>query len=334
MYTFKEITEAEHWERITKDAPYPQTTFFGELQLGRNFLVKKFEITKNKKCTGYFQAIIYPLFKGKTSIYLPYGPMLHDTSAELLKELGSFLRDIGESHDAVFVRSDFTPPQSILPEPFVPIPQFSYHTAYHQPRGEWILDITPAPDVLLSEMHKKTRYNLRKALKTDLQTKIYSGSDILPWTPAFIEINKINTQSHQTTTHPNSYFNSLFELLSKNTNNFIAVTAQEGSILAINLFVHSEREVFCPFGASTTKGKKLGAYYHIKWHAILHMKEMGVKQFNWGGISVGMHDEYLAGVTTFKKGFGGSELKHGSLYDVVLQPFWYKLYMLRKRLKK
>lgn len=317
--------------------PYPQTAIFADLQTEQGFKVEKFIIKNDQdipEIIGFFQIVIYPLVSNKTSIYIPYGPVLAETNSELVSAVTDFLMQLGKDKNAVFVRTDFTPTLGTHPSIYKKIKPFAYKTAYHQPRGEWLLDITPESDVLLSQMHKKTRYNINKSLRTGLNTQFYSGKDISAWVGTFIALNEQNTASHQTTTHPKEYFKTFFELASKDQQNFIAVTRKEGHVLAINIFIQTRDTVFCPFGASNDLGKKLGAYYHIKWTSILYMKDHGVKTFNWGGVSVRMNDDHLLGVTKFKTGFGGQEIKHGELHDLIIKPFWYHIYMLRKFLKK
>ena len=331
MYTFKQHTE----EAIPFPLPFSQTNLYSKLQESQDFRTERFIVLRDKTIIGFFQVIIFPLIKNKTSIYVPYGPVLQESTPELLLETASFLKKLGKEKEAVFVRTDFSHNSDLaLPPAYKPIAGYAYKTAYHQPRGEWLLDISSAPDELLASMHKKTRYNINKSLKQGMETKIYTGADIAPWAGTFIALNDQNTKAHGTTTHPKKYFKSFFELASQDENNFIAITRKDGHVLAINVFIRNENSVFCPFGASNDLGKKLGAYYHIKWSSILHMKEQGVTTFNWGGVSVGMNDEYLAGVTKFKTGFGGSSVTHPPLHDIIISKPWYYLYMLRKFLKK
>jgi len=331
MYTFLEYTN----EQLPFDLSFPQSELYAKIQTKQNFGVDRFVIKEQNSIIGFFQTITYPLIKSKTSIYIPYGPVLTKTDPDLITEMTIFLQKLGVQKNAVFIRTDFSTQEQIsLPKTYREIPGYAYKTAYHQPRGEWLLDITPTVDELLGAMHKKTRYNIKKSLKQDLETSFFSGKDLVPWADTFIALNQQNTSSHKTTTHSKSYFKSFFEFAGESSENFIAITRKEGHVLAINLFIVNNGLAFCPFGASNDLGKKLGAYYHIKWSSIQHMKDMGTTLFNWGGVSVGMHDDYLLGVTKFKTGFGGASFTHPPLRDIIIKPFWYNLYMFRKFLRK
>ncbi len=324
MYTFTEVSNDE-WVKLTgPTALYPHTLFFGDLQESMGRTVLRRVIEHEGSTVGYFQAVVYPLFKNKTLVYLPYGPVFFSSINE--SKLSDALKTFGESLTAVLVRIDPEATPTLLQQ----TPRFFYRSVYHQPRGEWVQDITKSESELLAAMHKKTRYNISKSEKQDLTTRFFNGEHVTAFTEFFIELNSKNTESHQTTTHPDSYFENLFTLLSKDQNHFIAITRKDETVIAMNIFVRIGDEFFCPFGASSEEGKKLGAYYHIKWSAIQHMKSLGGTRFNWGGISVGIEDSYLSGVTQFKQGFGGKVRNHGYLYDIVISKFWYFLYTIKK----
>jgi len=69
------------------------------------------------------------------------------------------------------------------------------------------------------------------------------------------------------------------------------------------------------------------------WKAILHAKKLNMRYFNFGGISNGdpLYKSW-EGLTSFKKKFGGKEARHSDFFDLVINPFWYSLYNLRKRI--
>jgi len=312
--------------------PYSQGALYKELQVSHGRTVDSFQIQREGGSFGYFQIVTYPLFGNLRVQYIPYGPVMISEDPEIHQILRVFLKKYAAEKNAVFTRLDFFP-KTKYQDLYSNVPAHLYNTPYHQPRGEWLMDITPDAEELLAAMHKKTRYNINKSIRNELETVFKHGPEIEAWAGTFISLNEQNTKDHDTTTHDPEYFKSLFAIASGDERNFIAITRKDGHVLAINIFIDLGAEMFCPFGASNDLGKKLGAYYHIKWHAILHMKERGVDKFNWGGVSVSDADTYLAGVTKFKTGFGGVERIHPPLLDIVHKKWWYRLYSLRKRIQ-
>jgi len=313
--------------------PYTQRPIYGELQKSQGRLCDSFLIRHNEKTIGYMSVIVFPLLKDLTHVYIPYGPVLLGESPEAHEAVISFLKTYAEKRNAVFTRLDYWHSSEYL-SLYSKLSSAAYHAPYFQPRGEMILDISAAPDALLESMHKKTRYNIRKSERNGLTTTIVSGKNIEIWADTFIVLNEQNAAGHRTTTHPKPYFKELFKLLATSEEHFLSVTKQEQHVVAINIFVVFDGVAYCPFGASNDAGKKLGAYYHIKWHSILHMKEHDIKTFNWGGVSVSKNDLYLEGVTKFKSGFGGEIIEHNPIVQIVHKPFWNLLYVLRKSIQK
>jgi lipid II:glycine glycyltransferase (peptidoglycan interpeptide bridge formation enzyme) len=71
------------------------------------------------------------------------------------------------------------------------------------------------------------------------------------------------------------------------------------------------------------------------WEAIRYAKKLGCDYYNFGAVS-SEEDSYKGwdGLTVFKKKFGGQEMVHSDFFDVVSNPFWYRIYNLRKLIKK
>ena len=159
MYSLRDVID-EEWALLTAtNALYPYTDLYKKLQesMGRKVVRHVFE--QNGTIVGYFQAVVYPLFKNKNLVYLPYGPTLvQDVDATMLAKT---MEGLGKQHNAVVVRIDPEGREVKLPETST----IFYRSVYHQPRGEWILDVQGDVDLLLSVMHKKTRYNVNKADK-------------------------------------------------------------------------------------------------------------------------------------------------------------------------
>ncbi|MDB5204589.1 MAG: hypothetical protein JWP09_617 [Candidatus Taylorbacteria bacterium] len=88
------------------------------------------------------------------------------------------------------------------------------------------------------------------------------------------------------------------------------------------------------FGASSDLHKDLCAPYLAHFNAMLKAKDMGAKYYNFGAVSVGEENKKWQGLSSFKQKFGGEVVHHLALYDLVLKPFWYYVYITRKLIKK
>ena len=73
--------------------------------------------------------------------------------------------------------------------------------------------------------------------------------------------------------------------------------------------------------------------YFMIWKAILEAKKRGWHTLNFGGVSDAVKGTHLAGVTGFKKRFGGYEVDHENPVDIVYKPGKYFLFSLYKTIK-
>ena len=83
-------------------------------------------------------------------------------------------------------------------------------------------------------------------------------------------------------------------------------------------------------GASDHDYRALMAPYLLHWEVIKYAKEHGLSEYDLWGID----EKKWSGVTRFKKGFGGREVKYTGSYDYVFMPIWYRLYRLWQALFK
>ena len=317
---------------------WQQTHDYGAIQERSGRKVVRRVIKESDTVLGYFTLVTYPFFGSYSFGYMPYGPIMLETlSQSQQNQYEKELRDLAHEHRLVFVRHDTDCRSSSKNLYFgKTVPSYLQHSSFHQPRGEGILDIAPELDQVKANFSKSTKRNINRSLKQDLKIKFHHGSDMLSQADSFISLNKENTRTHGTTTHSDSYFRSLFEILAKSENNFITNVYHEDTLVASHIICTwsdgAIKHAYCPFGASSGVGKDMYAYYFLKYKTIEHLQSLGIARWNWGGISVSEADSYLKGVDQFKRGFGIEATTHSGLRDIIVHPSLYFLYRIRKRL--
>lgn len=86
-------------------------------------------------------------------------------------------------------------------------------------------------------------------------------------------------------------------------------------------------------GASDYEHRALMAPYLLHWEIMKDAKAAGMKHYDFGGIAPKSEpDHYLAGVTRFKSGWGGEYVEYPGSYDYVIEPSWYKIYWLARKI--
>jgi len=335
MFEFQEIKNATEYDpfMINKNAPFTQAWFFGEWQEKMARKVIRFKIIKNSEIIGFFQVIKYPLIFSKNFLYIPHAPILRSFSeggdrlfSDFLKEFHKKLSEIGEEENAVFLRFDpFLKTENNFQNYFKKTPIAHYYSSYFQPKFEWILNLEKSEEEILNKMHPKTRYGIRLAESKGIKVEIIK-TDFQKYFSYFYDLMKKTAERNKFSLHPEIYYKNIFENCEENKNAFLTIASYNNKILAINFILLYGKTASFVFGASGDEFKNLMAPHLLHWKTIIEVKKLGLGVYNFGAVG-----EEFEGISRFKKRFGGELLEYSDSYDIVLKPFWYFLYNLRKK---
>lgn len=190
-----------------------------------------------------------------------------------------------------------------------------------QPQRTFILDITKSEEELLKNMHYKTRYNIRLAEKKNI--KIEKNKDSFE---NFWRLVKKTTERDSFRPHPKEYYKKMLEI--PGVELFLA--KHKGKIIAANIVIFYKKKAIYLHGASNYNYRNLMAPHLLQWKQILGAKKRNCTEYDFWGID----EKKWPGVTRFKKGFSGKEIKYIGAYDFVFKPPWYLAYKITKKVYK
>ncbi len=329
MISVREITQKEEWEAFSNKYGFPFTQSFeyGKWQEISGRDVYRFVVEGDGIPALFCQTIKYSLPFGLHYWYVPYGPIVLDNKKEIFDEFINYI-----SHNKLFSGSLFFRVDSQLFNKKSGFVLSSFDTSFTQPKNEWCLDISKFSEEILGAMHEKHRYSIRLAEKKGVKVSLITEkfSDYLE---NFLSLMKETASRNSFSLHYQSYYKNIFARLDENkSRSFLAVASHEMDILAIHLIIVEGDTAHYIFGASSDNKKNLCAPHKTHFESILFAKNLGVKIYNFGGIS----DDKSSwqGITSFKKRFGGYEVIHDKSYDMPIKPFFYKIYKLYKLIRK
>jgi lipid II:glycine glycyltransferase (peptidoglycan interpeptide bridge formation enzyme) len=159
--------------------------------------------------------------------------------------------------------------------------------------------------------------------------------DFKKYLPDFMTLMKETSERNSFELHEDLYYEKLFSFADERGECFISIASFEGKILAIDFILISNNIANYIFGASSAENRQVQAAYLSHWQAMLKAQEKGLKFYNLGGVEDPERKIYKhwKSLTFFKQKWGGEVLQHPDFYDLVLNKFWYYLYMARKYLK-
>ncbi len=326
-----------------------QSWAWGQFQrwVGRD--VRRFGFFDGKNMVGAASVLIHRLPFRYCYWYVPRGPIvkIKDQSEkinieEIIEKIVKRAREAG----ALFVRMG--PPYSETASE-VSDPRKVKST---QPQDTLYLDLSLSEDELLAQMHEKTRYNIRLAEKKGVTIRKSSQADL----SHFWRINQETTVRDQFQSHGRSYYETMFARLPEHMVH-LYLAEFEGQVIAANIVIHFGDTATYLHGASSNTSRNAMAPHLLQWEQMLDAKKAGFRWYDFWGIAasqtavgqiavspsvIGLkhradqrtaENHPWAGITRFKKGFGGEEVHFAATRETPIKPFAYRLYRVIRRFR-
>lgn len=196
-----------------------------------------------------------------------------------------------------------------------------------QPQLNWVLGLEGSEQELLVGMKPKHRYNINLAAKKGVTVREATKQD-------FLEVWRLLLETAgrgKFKLHPQNYYLQMWETLGPDKFK-ILLAEYEGQPLAcvlVSFFGHTATYLH---GGSSDKLKNVMAPYLLHWETIVLAKHAGYYNYDFGGITTDPNHSW-SGISRFKMGFGGFEVRYPGTYDLVLSPLWYNVYKSGRKLR-
>ncbi len=191
------------------------------------------------------------------------------------------------------------------------------------------LDLTSDEESILSGMRKSTRYLIRKGLKEG-EMSVSSSRD--PKDLAVFCDLYFKTASRQGfKPFSREYLEKEFRSFSDDGQVMVILGYHEKECLAGAFIVFWGGKAFYHHGASLSLSNKVPLAHMVQWEAIKEAKRRGCKKYNFWAISPSDDPNHKwAGLTRFKRGFGGDEVDYAETMDLPLSRKYFVTYWLER----
>lgn len=262
---------------------------------------------------GSALVIKYPLPFGLSWLEVPRGPLFESNAA--FNDLLEKIKSIADQQKSVFIRFSSYQPLPLQ----APVTPFDHH-----PQTSLILELSKAGEEILAQMKPKGRYNIKVAEKHGI--KVETNGDV----ESFYQLLKKTGERDGFGIHSADYYQKILAALSPHAQLLLA--RYDDRVIAGGIFVYLDEWGIYYYGASDHHYRHLMAPYLIQWTAMREAKKRGCNYYDFLGIAPENSPNHpWAGVTDFKKKFGGEVVNYPPAKDLVLRPLWYFLYKWRKR---
>lgn len=281
---------------------------------------------------------------GRTCLFCVKGPILDWQNKKIDKVLNFLLEEIkkiSEQEKTVFLRIEPELEDEKLENKLTKLGFIKPQLLLNQvsPTDTLILDLGKSEEEILSAMKPKTRYNIRLAEKH--KVKVYKSDNIKDF-DKFYQLSMETAIRNKIKILPKIYYKNLLEVLG-GENSALFVAEYRGKPLAAIIVIFWNNLATYLYGASSGEHRNLMANYLVQWQAIKKAKKVGMKFYDFWGIAPAINNRLpannkqqhpWAGVTRFKKGFGGKEVHFVGSWDLIYNKTWYNLFSKLTKLKK
>jgi len=320
--------------QYNKTVTHPLQSYeWGEFRKATGQKVIRIGFYEEEKLTRAFTMTLHSIPKTKWFVgYLPKTQL--PTAAQV-----EAIREIGKKQDCIFVQVEPNEPHS---EPANNILLSLGLRRAARPlftRFTFILDLSKSEDELLTNLHPKTRYNIRVAQRHNVSISERNTDDAFS---TYLRIMGETTKRQRFFAHSETYHKIQWETLTHEakspynqlSSHLLVANYNMKTLAAWLLFVFRDT-LYYPYGASSSEHRETMASSLMMWEVIKFGKALGLKWFDmWGalGIDPDQHDPWY-GFHKFKQGFRPEHREFVGSYDLVLNPALYRIYVMVDKIR-
>ncbi len=272
--------------------------------------------------------------KRGTQYLVPHGPLLKDVTClpEVLRQLTAYYTQRSSDDHAVVLR--IAPLVELSSEIKALFASLGFRPAPMHVHAEltWVLDIAKSETELLQGMRKTTRHAIIRAQREGVHVEIISDASAVE---RFWPLYEQTTTRHGFVAFQKQFIVAQAEIFGRNSQMFFAIASYENQDVAAAMLIHYGDTVFYYHGASLKTLSNIPAAQLLQWEAIREAKKRGAKVYNFWGIARDEEPNHpFAGITTFKKGFGGYAIDYLHAQDYVLSWKYWLLWAIETYRKK
>src|SRR3990167_2435606 len=326
MKTLAPITDQNVWEdfvRAQKPHSFLHSWKWGQQYEQSGSRIFRFGVYEEGGMLAAVALFIYISARRGAFLLCPHGPVFSAgvTPQEILSLLVAAAEKQARELGCAFIR--VCPLLADTPENKKIFQGLGFQAApiHMHPELAWMLNITKPEDELLRGMRKTTRYLIRKTEKQGVTIEMSTDvADFAKFWPVYEETFK----RQKFTPFSQKYLRQEFELFAEDDAAALFFARYEGEIIAASMIIFYGNAAFYHHSGSVHRFEKMNGSYLLQWRVIQEAKRRGCEMYNFWGIAPDNVPKHpWAGLSLFKKGFGGFAEKYVPAQDKKLSAKYY-----------
>lgn len=326
----REIDDKKRWEDFVSECTektFCQSWNWGIFNQSMGDKVWRFGIFENEQLVAIAQVLKIKARRG-SFLFVPHGPLIAlGDKKEIIKSILEKLKDLAKTENVNFIR--FSPILEVSDSNIFKELGFRNAPIHMHPELTWELDISLSEEDILKGMRKTTRYLIKQAEKNeDIEITRGTSDEMLN---DFEKLYLETAERQSFTPFSNDYLKKEVDAF-KNDNQILIFSGKyKGEVVSSAIIVYYSGIGFYHQGASSLKYPKVPVSYLLQWEAIKEAKTRGCRLYNfWGVIPEVTKNHPWAGLSLFKKGFGGFEKEYVKTQDYVLSNKYWLTYIIEQ----
>lgn len=310
------VTDQKTWDDFASSrshSPILQSWGWGEFNTELGQKVVRLGVDGSGGLAAVATCLILNRRLGK-QLYVPHGPVVDWSDRKIVTSMQSEIYGLARQEKCDYIRIE--PLQEYSEELAKTLLASKYRLAssFVQQEAGWMLDLSPSPDELLAGMRKSTRYEVRQAAKMGVKVEATSEPAKID---EFTHLLRQTVARQGFAAQSENYLQAQFATLAPKGLEKLYLASYDGQVLAAAIIGYFGDSVSYLHGASVKSD--VPAAYALQWQAILDAKEAGYKLYDFWGVAPNDNPKHpWAGLSLFKRGFGGYPVRYVSAWDYPL----------------
>lgn len=254
-------------------------------------------------------------------LLIPGGPIIDWNNEKLVKTFIEGIKKKALEEKVWFVRARPEIPETVVSRKFFKNLGFIPAPMHLHAENTWVLGIAKNEEEILSGMRKTTRYLVRKSLNLGFEIEV----SVDPKDARILKrLQDATVERHKFVGFPEALFAAQLETFARGNQACLFICKKGKEVLAAAIVIFYGEYAYYHHSASSSKLKELPFTYFLQWNIIREAKKRGCKYYNfWGIAPTDASRHRFAGVTLFKKGFGGGRVDWLHAHDLIVSPLYW-----------
>lgn len=332
----RKIDSKKEWEDfVLSQSPniFLQSWNWGEFHQSLGQKIFRLGLVHNEKIMGVALLIKEEATRG-TYLACPGGPLVVDWKKENLKQIINEMAKIGQEEKAVFIRVRPSVLDNQENRELFRTLGFRSAPMHMHAETTWQLDLAPSEEELLSNMRKTTRYSIRRAARDGvkiIQSKKVKDIEIL------YQLQMEAVRRHKFVPFSKEFMEKQFQAFVQDDQVALFLAEYNKQILSAAMIIFYGDMAVYHYAGTSSRFPQIFSSYLLQWEAIREAKKRECKIYNFWGITPTDNPKHrFAGVTIFKKGFGGGRVDYLHAQDYPLSTLYRITYLFEtiRRIKR